>query len=135
MPAPPNNSAYSDQPNDVTTARLTSVSIVAAACPSPVIAARCSGQAPQPATGAASSRLSHCQSVNCAAGTIATTITATASGAQTATRQPSARSAASPPAPSAPPSEGGAGRSASYPTDLTTPISSGRSRPPRLVKY
>ena len=60
------------------------MSIVAAPWPSPASAARCSGQAPQTATGTASSRLTHCQPVNCSAGTIANTITATASGTQTA---------------------------------------------------
>ena len=30
MPAPPNSSAYTDQPNEATTPRLTSVSMVAA---------------------------------------------------------------------------------------------------------
>ena len=88
MPAPPNSSAYTDQPKDAATARLTSVSIVAAAWPRPASAARCSGQAPHPATGAASSRLTHCQPVNWMAGTIASTMTTTASGTQTASRWP-----------------------------------------------
>ena len=68
MPAPPNSSAYTDQPNDAPTPTLTSVSIVAAPWPSPYHAARCSGQAPHTATGAASARLTHCQPVNCADG-------------------------------------------------------------------
>jgi hypothetical protein len=65
--------------------------MVAAACPRPAQAARCSGQAPQVATGAASTRLTHCQPRNCAAGTMASTVTAAASGTQTASRRPSAR--------------------------------------------
>ena len=60
---------------------------MAAPWPSPYHAARCSGQAPHTATGAASSRLTHCQPVNCAAGTMASTMTAAASGTQTASRQ------------------------------------------------
>ena len=94
-PAPPNSSAYSDQPNDAATPTLTSVSIVAAAWPRPSQAARCSGHAPQIATGAASSRLTHCQPVNCAAGTMASTMTAAASGMQTTSRQPRARATGS----------------------------------------
>src|SRR4029077_822456 len=83
-PAPPISSAYTDQQNEAPTARLTSVSMVAAPCPTPRAAAWCSGQAPQPATGAVSSRLTHCQPVNWNAGTMASTITTAASGAQTA---------------------------------------------------
>ena len=88
LPAPPDNSAYADQPNETATARLTSVSIVAAAWPRPASAALCSGQAPHPATGAASSRLTHCQPVNWAVGIIASATTAAASGTQTASRRP-----------------------------------------------
>ena len=40
----------------------------------PTQAVRCSGQAPHTATGAASTRLTHGQPVNCAAGTMASTI-------------------------------------------------------------
>ena len=91
MPAPPNSSAYTDQQNDAPTPTLTRVSMVAAPWPRPYQAARCSGHAPQVATGAASSRLTHCQPVNCAAGTIDSTMTATANGTQTASRRASAR--------------------------------------------
>ena len=72
---------------------LTRVSIVAAPWPRPAQAARCSGQAPHTATGAASTRLTHGQPLNCTAGTMASTMTATASGTQTASRRPSARAA------------------------------------------
>ena len=130
IPAPPNSSAYTDQQKEAATARLTSVSMVAAAWPSPLSAVRCSGQAPHPATGAASSRLTHCQPVNCAAGTIERMITTTASGAR--------RQACGP----------GPGRrvgdvllvlrrrgsAAWYPVELITLMNSGASRPPRLVK-
>ena len=64
--------------------------MVAVPWPSPCQAARWNGQAPQTATGPASSRLTHCQPGNCAAGTMAMTITATASGPHTASRRPSA---------------------------------------------
>ncbi len=105
----PVSSPYSDQPNDTTTAMLTSVSMVAAPWPRPAQAVRCSGHAPQTATGAASSRLTQGQPVNWAAGTMASTITARASGTHTASRRPSARVSAS----GAPGSTGsGAGRGA-----------------------
>ena len=109
-PAPPNSSAYTDQQKDAPTPTLTRVSMVAAPWPRPYQAARYSGQAPQVATGAASSRLTHCQPGNCAAGTIDSTMTATASGAQTASRRASARVCGS--VPGAPSGDGGAGGSA-----------------------
>ena len=59
MLAAPVSNPYTDQPNDTTTAMLTSVSMVAVPCPRPAQAVRCSGQAPQTATGPASSRLTH----------------------------------------------------------------------------
>ena len=107
------------------------MSIVAAAWPSPASAARCSGHAPQPATGAASSRLTHCQPVNCAAGTIERMITTTASGVQTASLRPRSLATGSTLSFS---SSGGVGSAAWYPVELTTLMSSGASRPPRLVK-
>src|SRR5208337_1582354 len=110
MPAPPNSSAYTDQPNDAATPTLTRVSIVAAPWPSPYHAARCSGQAPHTATGAASARLTHCQPVNCADGTMASTMTAAVSGTQTASRPASARDSGS--AWGAPSMAGGTGSSA-----------------------
>ena len=109
MPAPPNSSAYTDQPNEAQTPALTRVSMVAAPWPRPYQAARCSGQAPQVATGAASSRLTHCQPGNCAAGTMDSTMTATASGTHTTSRRASARVSASGCGPSG---DGGAGGSA-----------------------
>jgi hypothetical protein len=109
MPAPPNSSAYTDQQNDAPTPTLTSVSMVAAAWPRPYHAARYSGHAPQVATGAASSRLTHCQPGNCAAGTIDSTITANASGTQAASRQASALVPGSGRGPSG---DGGAGAAA-----------------------
>ena len=108
------------------------MSMVAAPWPSPASAARCSGQAPQTATGAVSSRLTHCQPLNCRAGTIDSTITTAASGTHTASRRPSSRACGSTGWPS---SAGGAGSAAWYPVELITPISSVGSRPPRLVKY
>ncbi len=110
---------------------LTRVSIVAVPWPRPVQAARCSGQAPHTATGVASTRLAHGQPLNCAAGTIASTMTATARGTQTARRRPRARTAGS----AAGSSASGAGAVAEYPQDSITPISSAGSRPPMLAKY
>ena len=109
---------------------LTRVSIVAVPWPRPVQAARCSGQAPHTATGAASTRLTHGQPLNCTAGTMASTMTATASGTQMASRRPRARAAGSGPASSG----SGAGAAAEYPQDSITPISSAGSRPPMLEK-
>jgi hypothetical protein len=107
--AAPVSSPYPDQPNDTTTAMLTSVSMVAVPWPRPAQAVRCSGQAPQIATGAASSRLTHGQPLNWAAGTMASTITARASGTHTASRRPRARVSASGPAGAAGPIGSGAG--------------------------
>ena len=61
---------------------------------------------------------------------MASTITTTASGAQTASLRPRSRATGSGAAPA---SSGGAGRTAPYPVDLITPISSGASRPPSAV--
>ena len=108
------------------------MSIVAAPWPSPASAARCSGQAPQPATGAVSSRLTHCQPVNCNAGTIDSTITA--HGQRDADGQPAAEVARDGIGGRLRLSSGGAGRRRRYPVELITPISSVASRPPRLVK-
>ena len=111
---------------------LTRVSMVAAPWPSPIQAVRCSGQAPHTATGVASTRLTHGQPLNCTAGTMASTITATASGTQTASRRPSARAASFAAWSSGPVSAAGA--SAEYPQDSITPISSAGSRPPMSEK-
>ena len=95
---------------DAPTPTLTRVSMVAAPWPRPYQAARYSGQAPQVATGAASSRLAHCQPGNCAARTIDRTMTATASGAHSASRRASAPVCGS--APGGLSGDGGAGRCA-----------------------
>ena len=84
--------------------------MVAAPWPSPYHAARCSGQAPHTATGVARARLTHCQPVNCAAGAMDSTMTAAASGRQTASRRASARVSGS--ADGAPSGAGGTGSSA-----------------------
>ena len=109
---------------------LTRVSIVAVPCPRPAHAARCSGHAPHTATGAASTRLTHGQPLNCTAGTMASPMTATASGTQMTSRRPRARAAGS----GSPPSGSGAGTTAEYPQDSMTPMSSAGSRPPTLEK-
>ena len=109
----------------------TRVSIVAVPCPRPAQAARCSGQAPHTATGPASTRLTHGQPLNCTAGTMASPMTATASGTQMASRRPRARRPGPVlllrPAP-------GPGATAEYPQDSMTPMSSAASRPPMLEK-
>ena len=111
---------------------LTSVSIVAAPWPRPAQAARCSGQAPQTATGVASTRLTHGQPVNSRTGIMASAMTAAASGTQTASRSPSARAAFAAARSCGPVS--GAGVTAVYPQDWMTPISSPGSRPPVRAK-
>ena len=109
---------------------LTRVSIVAVPCPRPAHAARCSGHAPHTATGEARTRLTHGQPLNCTAGTMASTMTATASGTQMASRRPRAWVTGSGPGPAG----SGAGAAAEYPQDSMTPISSAGSRPPTLEK-
>ena len=71
MPAVPKNSAHTDQPNAARVPIDTSVSIVAAPWRRLIQAARWNGHPPYATTGAASARDSHCQLVNCNAGTIA----------------------------------------------------------------
>ena len=61
MPAPPRNSAYSDQTNAADTPTLIRVSMVAAPWRRLVHAARWNGHAPHTTTGAASVSDSHCQ--------------------------------------------------------------------------
>ena len=63
-----------------------SVSIVALPCLRFAHAARWKGHAPQTTTGAASANDSHCQYVNCSAGTIAIAITGTVSTAEISSR-------------------------------------------------
>src|SRR3954451_21413914 len=90
-PAPPNSSAYSDQPNAASTPIEMSVSMVAAPWRRLVQAAVWNGQAPHTATGAASASEIHCQYVNWKAGTIASAMTGTVSSALTINRSRSAR--------------------------------------------
>src|ERR687894_2702658 len=78
-PAVPNSRAYSDQANAASTPIESSVSIVAAPWRRLAHAARWNGQAPHTITGPASARGTHCQEVNCSAGTIAIAITGTES--------------------------------------------------------
>jgi len=59
-----------------------SVSIVALPCLRFANAARWNGHAPQTTTGTASTNDSHCQFVNCSAGTIAIAITGSVSTAE-----------------------------------------------------
>ena len=61
--------------------------MVAAACRALTAAARWNGQAPQVTTGTASASETHCQDGNWAAGTIASTMTGTASATDTASRR------------------------------------------------
>jgi len=63
-----------------------SVSIVALPCLKFAHAARWNSHAPQTTTGAASANDSHCQFVNCSAGTIAMAITGTVSTAEISSR-------------------------------------------------
>jgi hypothetical protein len=61
VPAVPNSSAHSDQPNAASTPTDTSVSMVDAPCRRFAQAARWNGHAPHTATGAARVREIHCQ--------------------------------------------------------------------------
>ena len=85
-PAVPKNSAYSDQPNAASVPSEMSVSIVEAPCRRLVQAARWNGTPPQTTTGAARVSDSHCQYVNCSAGTIAIATTGTVSTVETSSR-------------------------------------------------
>src|SRR3954471_3436430 len=86
VPADPQKSAYSDQPKAASVPRETSVSMVEVPCLRLTQAARWKGQAPQTTTGAARVRESHCQYVNCQAGTIARAMTGTVRTAETNNR-------------------------------------------------
>src|SRR5690349_1777328 len=85
-PAVPKNSAHSDQPKAARVPTDTSVSIVDAPWRRLVTAARWKGQPPYPTTGAVNVSASHCQLVNCNAGTIDSTTTGTASPTDTHSR-------------------------------------------------
>ena len=91
IPALPNSSAYSDQPNAASVPNEMSVSMVAAPCRRFAQAARWNGQAPQITTGPASASEIHCQYSNCSAGTMASTITGSASTADPSSRSRSGR--------------------------------------------
>ena len=73
------NNAYTDQPSAASVPIEISVSIVAPPCRRFAHAARWNGHAPQATTGTVSASDSHCQYVNCSAGTIAIAITGTVS--------------------------------------------------------
>ena len=75
MPAWPKNRAYNDHRNAADVPSETSVSMVNAPWRRLIAAARWNGHAPHTTTGAARVRLSHCQLVNCSAGTMAIAIT------------------------------------------------------------
>src|SRR5919107_2500113 len=78
-PAVPRNNAYSDHPNAARVPIDTRVSIVEVPWRRFVHAALWNGHAPHTTTGAASTKESHCQEVNCHAGTIASAMTGTVS--------------------------------------------------------
>src|SRR5262245_53636785 len=61
--------------------------MVAAPCRALAAMARWNGQAPQVATGVASVSETHCQAGNWAAGTMASTVTGTASATETTSRR------------------------------------------------
>ena len=94
-PAVPRKSAYTDQPRAARVPTETSVSIVEAPWRRLAQAARWNGQAPHTTTGAASTSESHCQYVNCSAGTIAIATTGTVSTSDTTTRRRSASTGSS----------------------------------------
>ncbi len=117
-PAPPRNRAYADHEKDATTPSETRVSMVAVEWRSPRTARTWNGQALHTATGAASTKHSHCQLRNCRDGAIDSTRTGTASSAVTSRRSRSCRAAApapssSPAVPSCPSGAGGSGSDAS----------------------
>ena len=129
MPAPPNSSAWTDHSSDPVMPKLTSVSMVVTPCRRPATAARCNGHPPQAATGSVSSRLTHCHPLNCSDGAIASTMTASAAGAQTTTRSASPRAAAADSASGSP--AAAVGSAAVYPAARTAVIRSAASCPPR----
>lgn len=85
-PAPPRNSAYTDQEKEAATPSETRVSMVAAECRNPRTARTWKGQAPHTATGAARTKHSHCQLRNCRPVTIDSTSTGSASNAVISSR-------------------------------------------------
>ncbi len=133
MPASPKNSAHSDQPNAASVPTETSVSMVAAPCRALVQAARWNGHPPQTTTGAARVSESHCQLSNCAAGTMASRTTGTASSAETSRRCRRAASSRSrsrvSSAAACGSGSGGGGSSAVYPVFTTVAIRSATRTP------
>ena len=97
-----------------------SVSIVELPCRRLAHAARWNGSAPHTTTGAARVSDSHCQLVNCHAGTIAIATTGTVSTRETSSRWRRRCTGSSAPTGSAPAVAGGAGSLAPYPADSTT---------------
>ena len=95
VPADPQNSATTDQPNAASTPIDTSVSMVEVPWRRLVQAARWKGQAPHTTTGAASVSDAHCQYSNWNAGTIASSTTGTVSTAESSSRCRSASSSTS----------------------------------------
>ena len=88
--------------------------MVAAPCRALTSAARWNGQAPQTATGEASTRAAHCQFRNCRAGIMASTTTGNARATDTSSRGSSwaASSAADVPSAASDPAGREAGRAA-----------------------
>jgi hypothetical protein len=134
-PASPKKSAQSDQAKAAITPTLTRVSMVAAPWRAFTAAARWKGQAPQTATGDARVSASHCQFVNCRAGTIESTTTGRARAALTRVRwrRASTSAARASAAPAVEPSAasagdaGGAGTVAPYPAAATVAMSASTS--------
>ena len=115
IPALPRNSAYSDQRKAALTPTEMRVSMLAAPWRRVIAAARWNGQAAHTTTGEASARTSHCQFVNCSAGTIDSTITGIVSTAAPISRwrrERSSGSSASRSSPGSARSSGGAGSAA-----------------------
>ncbi len=138
-PAVPRNSAYSDQASAARVPREMRVSMVEAPWRRLVHAALWNGQAPHTTTGAARVSDSHCQWVNCSAGTIATAMTGALRTAETTSRCRRPRtwsSGAGPFARSASvPACGGGGSSAVYPVFSTVAMrSAGVRSPPKLTR-
>ena len=98
MPSSPalvNSTAKADQRYADSTPIDTSVSIVVARCLALVHAARWNGLPPQSTTIDASRNATHCQPVNCSAGTIEISSTGTVSTALTRQRRPSSSGSSS----------------------------------------
>ncbi len=110
IPALPRNSAHTDHRNAAEVPTETRVSMVAAPCRALVRAARWKGQAAYVTTGAVSVSDSHCQYVNCQAGTMASTTTGSARTTEVIRRRrsgPSSSSAGSVPSAAGAPAPAG----------------------------